>query len=546
MAEELKSRKILITINNPTIGETKQFQRDKAGNIMEDENGEPIVLKNEDGSVKTIMHDYTDDKIKIIMEKLKPDYWCMSKEKGEKETEHIHIYMHRESGIRFSTLKNKIPIANLQARNASDEVNRNYVFKEGEKYNKTADGHYEYITKRKLEDGKRIDVRKTGINYEESHYEVGEPVKENQGKRNDIEKIKQMVEAGENNLKIKQEVKSAFHFENCIDAYRKDIMKERYSKEKRDLTCIWIDGNSGYGKSTYLLNRYKKDLYLADCGVQEGQTVYAFDDYEYEKVVLLDEYDSSYPINMLKMYCQGNPCTLRCRNKNKFACYEKIYIASNTPLYEQYPNISKKETQHFVAFKRRIQEVWYFYALGKFIVIKGDYDENGQPIKTAYDKYKKLVDDKKLQEVCQFKEQLSLYKVNYEEYRNTIETLKQSVYKYVKANESKIYYDYISNPLDETSIHKNILGHILVMNVNGIDISRFAGVVYLEIDEYIKDLLALIRKQHKYDITESKEELEERMKEDMDSLLRKYGLTESDSDSTEEISKDIDFTKWGM
>ena len=84
--------------------------------------------------------------IREILKKFKKlDYWCMCDEEGDEcSTLHTHIFIFRQNPIRFSAIKNKFPTAHVdQCRGLSSE-NRAYVLKDGEKYNKSEDGHYNY------------------------------------------------------------------------------------------------------------------------------------------------------------------------------------------------------------------------------------------------------------------------------------------------------------------------------------------------------------------------------------------------------------------
>ncbi|HJC07357.1 MAG TPA: hypothetical protein H9704_14640, partial [Candidatus Enterocloster excrementipullorum] len=42
------------------------------------------------------------------------------------------------------------------------------------------------------------------------------------------------------------------------------------------------------------------------------------------------------------------------------ACYTKVYIISNIPLGEQYPIVQKEENGSYLAFLRRIQDIYHF------------------------------------------------------------------------------------------------------------------------------------------------------------------------------------------
>ena len=56
-------------------------------------------------------------------------------------------------------------------------------------------------------------------------------------------------------------------------------------------------------------------------------------------------------------YCDIYPISLPARYSNKVACYETVYILSNTPLENQYQDVQKEEPETWAAFLRRIHEV---------------------------------------------------------------------------------------------------------------------------------------------------------------------------------------------
>ncbi len=65
-------------------------------------------------------------------------YWCMGDEIGnDTNTYHTHIYMYAKHPIRFTTLKNKFPMAHLECANGSSKENRDYILK-CEKWEKDA------------------------------------------------------------------------------------------------------------------------------------------------------------------------------------------------------------------------------------------------------------------------------------------------------------------------------------------------------------------------------------------------------------------------
>ena len=91
-------------------------------------------------------HGYDHDTIKAILAKgAKLLYWCMCDEEGKEETYHTHLYLVFYNAVMFKTLKNKFPTAHIEVPQwGTNSENYAYIRKEGTKYHKDANGHYEY------------------------------------------------------------------------------------------------------------------------------------------------------------------------------------------------------------------------------------------------------------------------------------------------------------------------------------------------------------------------------------------------------------------
>ena len=71
---------------------------------------------------------------KAIVEKLKlfcPRYYCLADEIATTGTPHTHIFLLSDSPIRFSTIKNRLPVAHIERAYGSAQDNRDYVRKGG-------------------------------------------------------------------------------------------------------------------------------------------------------------------------------------------------------------------------------------------------------------------------------------------------------------------------------------------------------------------------------------------------------------------------------
>lgn len=142
-------------------------------------------------------HGFDHDTIKAILAKgAKLLYWCMSDEEGKEETYHTHLYLVFCNAVMFKTLKNKFPTAHIEVPQwGTNSENYAYIRKEGTKYHKDANGHYEYTDAQ----GK-VHV---GTNFSDTFEESGDlPPDAKQGDRNDLRMLYKLIASGEDNAQI--------------------------------------------------------------------------------------------------------------------------------------------------------------------------------------------------------------------------------------------------------------------------------------------------------------------------------------------------------
>ena len=107
-------------------------------------------------------------------------YWCLCDEIGENGTYHTHIYLACSNAVRFSTLKNKFPVAHLEFVRGTSQENRDYI----------------------LKTGKWEKHRKKETNLSDTFEEWGEMPVERQGARNDLADLYDSIKQGMTNLKF--------------------------------------------------------------------------------------------------------------------------------------------------------------------------------------------------------------------------------------------------------------------------------------------------------------------------------------------------------
>lgn len=269
-------------------------------------------------------------------------YMCLCDERGAEGTYHTHVYFQLSTPRYFSTIKNKFPsIVHIENCRGKAIDNRNYVLKDGEKYNKLADGSYNYIDK----DG---NIH-TGINYTDTFEEYGQCPDEQQGKKREVDKILDMIKAGSSNQDIVDECPIAMLNIDKVDRTRSMYRDERFKHEWRNLEVVYIWGDSGSGKTRSIMDKYG---YAACYRVTDYK--HPFDNYEGQDVVIFEEFRSQFDLSAMLNYLDGYPLLLPCRYFNRQACYTKVFIISNIPFYEQYVD---KRGENKIAWTRRVNKI---------------------------------------------------------------------------------------------------------------------------------------------------------------------------------------------
>ena len=299
MANDTQSRKWQLTINNPT---EKGFTHER--------------IRAELDSLKSVV------------------YWCMADEIGENGTYHTHIYIQGKGAMRFSTIKKRFDSAHIEMAKGTALQNREYVSKSGKwekdkKHETCVDGTFE---------------------------EWGEMPVERQGARNDLADLHAMVKEGLSDYDILEQIPEAMLQLDKIQLTRQVIVQEKYKNLWRDLTCVYIYGDTGTGKTRSVMEKYGYENVF-----RVTDYFHPFDNYRGQDVIIFEEFRSGFRIADMLNYLDGYPLELPCRYANKYACYTKVYIISNIPLSEQYRN---QPQESFNAFLRRINYVLHYTLQG--------------------------------------------------------------------------------------------------------------------------------------------------------------------------------------
>ncbi len=255
-------------------------------------------------------------------------YWCLCYEIGEQQTPHTHLYAAFKNAVEFSTIQQRFYGVHIESAKGSHRENREYIRKEG----------------------KWLNDAKHETNLPDTFEESGELPPESDKRQKQSERILELVESGASNAEILRECPTALNHLRNIDAARQTLLEERYRNEYRNLTVTYLWGKTGVGKTRSVMEKYG---YANVCRV----TNYAhpFDSYHGENGILFDEFRSDLPTKDMLKYLDGYPLTLPCRYGDKVACFTIIYIVSNIPIEQQYPNVQHDEPETWRAFLRRFE-----------------------------------------------------------------------------------------------------------------------------------------------------------------------------------------------
>lgn len=254
-------------------------------------------------------------------------YWCMCDEVGEQGTYHTHLFLYRKNPMRFSMIKNKFPTAHIDFCRGTCLENRDYIRKEG----------------------KYRDTDKAETNLPGTFEEYGECPVEEQGKRNDLTQLYDMIKDGMSNYDILESNPNYMLQIDKIEYCRQTVREEEFKNRFRELTVEYWFGDTGQGKTRTVMERYGYGNVYRVTNYK-----YPFDGYRGQDVIVFEEFHDSLKIQEMLTYLDGYPLDLPCRYNNKVACYTKVYLLSNVPFEEQYRGIFREYPETFRAFRRRI------------------------------------------------------------------------------------------------------------------------------------------------------------------------------------------------
>lgn len=205
----------------------------------------------------------------------------------------------------------------------------------------------------------KVDTRVSGP------YEIGEFV--SQGKRTDLAKAIQLADEGVafDIIEKMYPTQSLMYGRQLLERISRfaERINSEIAKSWRDLTITYIYGDSGTGKTRYVMEKHGYENVYRVTSYDRG----AFDGYKGQKVICFEEFRSGFTITDMLNFLDGYPVDLPARYGNKPALYTEVYIISNESLAGQYKNLQQDNPKSYQAFLRRIHNVYRFDKLGMHI-----------------------------------------------------------------------------------------------------------------------------------------------------------------------------------
>jgi len=256
---------------------------------------------------------------------------------GHPGTPHIQAGVIFETGKRFYTMKKYFPTAHIEPAKGTNAEVREYCTKP------------EGRISGPVEIGRFCEMRS----------------------RNDIEEFLELVKSGVSNITIKKlfPVLYAQYGPEKIERFRQDELKEEFGSRYRTVKVTYIYGKARLGKTTYIYDNYPmKDI----CRVNEYYKG-PFEEYNFQKILVLDEFTGKLDITFLNNLLDKFPVQLPARFANRTACFEQVFIVSNLPLAELYKEQQASMPEVYNAFIQRINDIILFTGFNEWRYEQKDF-----------------------------------------------------------------------------------------------------------------------------------------------------------------------------
>lgn len=205
------------------------------------------------------------------------------REVGAQGTPHLQGYLETNGKMSLSSMKKILSRCHWIKANGSAQSNRNYCTKE-----------------------------------DNDAFEDGSPM--SQGKRSDLEEIKDLLDGGATTNEIAES-----HFSKWV-VYRRSFeaytaLKITPRTWKTNVQILW--GRTGTGKTRFCHDQVQDRKFWTPGDYQW------FDGYKEHEIVIMDDYRGDYPLNKLLLLLDRYSMTVPVKGGFVNWCPKKIYITSN-------------------------------------------------------------------------------------------------------------------------------------------------------------------------------------------------------------------------
>lgn len=209
-----------------------------------------------------------------------------------------------------------------------------------------------------------------------------------QGKRSDLEDLKQAVLAGQSKLQIMHTNTAAWRYMKSMDEYKMlndydQIANRGYRKPN---VRVYHSSHTGSGKTRRSVWEAKGQPYYM---LTKGNTGVWWDGYTGQEYVIIDEFKGWIPFTEILRILDGYPCFVDTKGGRRMLNATTIVLTSNFPIEEWYPNVPDIEP-----LRRRISHIEKMDLIdakeeivGYQPVFQPELDKNNNPIEGKFSKF---------------------------------------------------------------------------------------------------------------------------------------------------------------
>lgn len=184
-----------------------------------------------------------------------------------------------------------------------------------------------------------------------------------QGRRNDLGKLRDAII--KDHMTVDDilrdpdlSIKSA-RYVSWLDRLQKaNSVTPREATEQRDVKIHYLYGSPRIGKTRLIYDNISVDDFY-----RVTDYSHPFDNYVGQRVLVLDEYDSQFPITSINNYLDRYGCELPARYHNAWANWDEVWVISNLSISAQYPDDNTDKKKAFIA---RFTDITYMDKSGLF------------------------------------------------------------------------------------------------------------------------------------------------------------------------------------